>query len=632
MKTSARRRTARVTAASAPAPFPGPGLRVALATLALLAVGVAWLPSIRVPFLLDDQVAILDNDSIRHGPFAAAAWRPPGDGNTVQGRPVLNASFAASQLLAGDEPAAHRAVNLVIHLLNAVLLTALLALLLQSPRWGPEMGARAFPLALLVATLWALHPLQTLSVTYVAQRAESLASLFYLGTLTAWFAARRFERLRVPLLALSVASCALGMLTKEIVVTAPLAVLVLDRALHSGKAPRLEAPFALALAGLAATFGLLLWMLVENDFARGSSTGTATITIPQYLLTQAYAIPLYLGRILWPSGILFDHGERLVTEPGLLAAAATGWLAVLAGFAALLQRRRFALAAVLALFFVLLSPTSSVVPVASQTIAEHRVYLASAIVIGAVVVAGERWARGAGHGRLFAGAGVLACVVLAGLTFQLNRRFQDPVRVWEDVVARAPGNWRGFANLAGAHAQRGDDRAAIAALDRSLALAPTQAKSHYNRANARRRLGDGPGAEADYRRTLDLEPGHAEARNNLAMLLKQQGDTAAARRELEDLVQRAPGHASAWYNLALLRFEAGDDEASRTAIEAFLALRGDSAKGWLHAGDARLRLGDAAGAREAWEQALRFGADRALVMARLRRLEPPEAAGGAQGG
>lgn len=580
---------------------------LAVVVLALLGAAIAYAPALRVPYLLDDQVAILDNESIREGPFSLRAWQPPGDGNTVQGRPVLNASFAASQALGGSGPVAHRVWNFAIHLANAGLLAALLGLLFTTPRFGPQLGSQAGILAVLVAAIWLVHPLHTLAVTYVAQRAESLASLFYLGTLTAWFAARRHPHRRTALIALAVASCGLGMLSKEIVVTAPVAVLVLDRLLYPSRIRDIPVPFRLGFVGLAATWGLLLWMLILNDFARGGSTGTAAILRSQYLVTQAYAIPLYVARILWPAGIVFDHGERIVTAPLELAAAASAWLLACALFAWLFHTRRFADAGALALFFLILSPTSSVVPVASQTIAEHRTYLASAIVLAAVVVAADRMFRPRAGALAVVLLGLAACAALASASFRMNRHLQDPLALWRDVAIRAPENWRAHASLAAALAKAGDDRAAVAALDRSLALAPGEVRSLYNRANARRRLGDWSGAESDYRQAVALDAGHAEAANNLALLLERRGDDAGARTELERVVELVPSHASAWYNLARLRLRCGDPGGARDAIERFLALREDSARGWTLAGDVHAALGNQDRARQNYERARALG-------------------------
>jgi len=598
-----------------------PALAAAAALAALGLVGLAYLPAFRVPLLMDDQVALLDNPTIRGGPFHLEAWRPPGDGNTVQGRPVLNASFALGYVVGGVDPAVHRAFNLALHLANALLLAVVLRLAFRSPRWAPAVGPRAAVLAAAAAWLWALHPLQTLSVTYVAQRAESLVSFFYLATLAAWLGARAAPRWRGPLLALGVASCALGMLSKEVMVTAPLAALLLDRVLW----PRGDATgpgeraFRLGAAGLAATWALLLWQLAANDFARGDSTGAIGFTRVDYLQTQLWAVAVYAAKIAGLGRVQFDHGPRIVDDAASLALAAPFWIAALALGAALARRGRWDVIAALGLFFLLLAPTSSFVPVATQTVAEHRVYLASAVVIAGAVAALDRVARSPGR-RAAAAALVLAAgALLAVSTWRQNRFLQDPVRLWQDVAARSPGNGRAFGNLAGALLERGDDDAALAALDRSLALEPANVRSWYNRGNALRRRGDLAGAERDYRRAIELDPRHVQARNNLALLRKQLGDRAEARAQLERVVEIDPGHAPAWLNLATLRLEQGELAAGRDAIERHLALRDDSAKGWAVAAEVRAALGDADGAREARARAQGLAAGRSGAAAPSQR-------------
>lgn len=575
---------------------------------------MAYLPSFRVPFLMDDQVAFLDNPTLRGGPLTWAAWQPPGDGNTVQGRPVLNASFALSYAIGGPDPAAHRAVNLAIHLANALLLALVLVLAFRSPRWRATFEGTALPLAAISALLWALHPLHTLAVTYVAQRAEALVSFFYLATIAAWLGARHAPRWRGPLLVLSVASCGLGMLAKEVMVTAPVAVLALDcalwpRAAREGGAG--ERAFRVASVGLACTWGLLLWQLALGGFARGASTGAIGFTRLQYLATQAHAIPLYVTRILLPAAIQFDHGPRIVIDAPSLLRAAPFWIAVAALFAGLAWRRRTDVVVALGLFFLLLAPTSSLVPVATQTIAEHRVYLASSVMIAGVVVLGERLSRGRRLRVAALALAATACALLGAHTWRYNGFLQDPVRLWQDVTERAPGNGRAYGNLAGALLERGADDAALVALDRAIAIEPRNVRSLYNRANALRRKGDLSGAERDYRSALAIDPDHVQARNNLAMLRRRLGDAAEARRELEHLVRLAPGHAPAWLNLASVAFEQRDLAASRDAVERFLALRGDSAKGWRLAADVRRALGDEAGAREAEMRAARLADDAA---------------------
>lgn len=572
-----------------------------VAPLALVAVAIAYLPSFAIPFLFDDHFAILENPTLREGPFSAAAWRPPGgeEGTTVQGRPLLNASFAANHAIGGLDPLSYHAVNLAIHLANTLLLALLLAMLFRSPRWAPWFAERGDWIAVAVATLWALHPLQVLSVSYVAQRAESLVSFWYLATLAAWCAARLHPRRARILVAISVACGALGMATKEVMATAPLVLLLLDRLLFA--VPDEPTPPALrwGRVGILATWGVLVVLLAEQGFARGRTTGTELMSRSAYLTTQAYAIPLYVARILWPVGVTFDHGPRIVDDAPRLLLAAAGWLAMLAPFAWLLARGHGRAAAALTAFFVLLAPTSSVVPIATQTIAEHRVYLASAVVLAGVVVAAARLAQHFARERL-AAAVALAIAALLGLaTFRLNRELQDEQQLWTRVARQVPTNWRAFNSLGRIALARGDLRAALAAFDRVLALHPAQIRARYNRGNVRARIGDWSGAADDYRLVLQEEPEHVWARNNLAMVLLRTGQRDAARAELERAVTSDPGHATAWYNLALVELQSGDASASLAAVERYLALRPDAAKGWRLAADAQHSLGNSAAARDA---------------------------------
>ena len=135
-----------------------------------------------VPFLFDDSSSVLDNASIRSWPTLAELMSPPANG-TTGGRPVLNLTFAVNYAISGLEPWSYHAINLLIHILAALTLFGLVrrTLLLGSlrSRWGDS----ATWFAAIVALIWALHPVQTQSVTYISQRAESLMGLFYLATL-----------------------------------------------------------------------------------------------------------------------------------------------------------------------------------------------------------------------------------------------------------------------------------------------------------------------------------------------------------------------------------------------------------------------------------------------------------------
>src|SRR5207244_3634154 len=96
------------------------------------------------------------------------------EGNTVEGRPLLNLSFALNYAVGGLDVRGYHVVNLAVHLLAGLLLFGIVCRTLLLPAFRERMGNAAVGLATMVSLVWVLHPLQTESVSYLAQRAESM--------------------------------------------------------------------------------------------------------------------------------------------------------------------------------------------------------------------------------------------------------------------------------------------------------------------------------------------------------------------------------------------------------------------------------------------------------------------------
>ena len=212
---------------------------------AALAIGVAamatYLNSLNGPFIFDDISAIQQNETIHS---LGRALSPPPGALPVSGRPVVNLSFALNYALSGLNVWSYHLANLLIQALAGITLFGLVRRTLANGR--TPFSDAAFPvsvsLAFSIALLWTLHPLQTESVAYTSQRAESLMGLFYL--LTLYFLVRGSDAEKAGETApgrwfgLSCAACFLGMLSKEVMVSAPLMALLYDRTFLSGSFPR----------------------------------------------------------------------------------------------------------------------------------------------------------------------------------------------------------------------------------------------------------------------------------------------------------------------------------------------------------------------------------------------------------
>lgn len=446
---------------------------MALAIL-IAAIATTYANSFKAPYHLDDMDSIERNDTIKQ--LSTALFPPRNSGITVSGRPLLNLTLAINYQLHGYSVTGYHVANLLIHVGAALALFGFVRRTLHLPLLAEKFGPQATPLALGVAALWALHPLQTESVTYVIQRAESLVGLCYLFTLYAFV--RSVEKSSRAWTIATVASCFVGMTAKEVMATAPLAILLYDRTFVAGTFAagwRARRGFYLALA----SSWLLLLVLVISSGGRGTSVGYAAVSATDYALTQASALVRYLKVIFLPTDLIFDYGPTVEKQPAVLLKSCLLLVPLLALTVVALKKwpRTGFLGAT---FFLILGPTSSIVPVATQTIAEHRLYL-SLGAISALVVFGL-WRIAGRHSAWLVAA---LAVVLGSASYQRNTTYQTSRAIWEDTVYKMPDNIRALNNLGAVYLEFEEFDGAVKCFEGALELVPhfVIAKSNLGRAH-----------------------------------------------------------------------------------------------------------------------------------------------------
>jgi tetratricopeptide (TPR) repeat protein len=612
------------------------------AVLILAALGAYW-NSCNVPFLLDDQWTITNNPSIRHLGRMGDVWSPPSTGTTAA-RPLLNLTYALNYAGGGLSVRGYHMVNLLIHICGGLTLLGIVRRTLLLPGLRHRYGEVALPLAAFAALLWTLHPLQTEAVTYISQRAESLTGLFYLLTLYCFIRSDVGRGRRTPpsekagcqtvapggarygdpalqqsaiggsngWLGLSVTACLCGMATKQVMVTAPLLVLLYDRAFVSGSFRAALANRRWYFVSLATTW-LLLGLLMHHSSLAAISVGFQSgVSWPAYALTELRVVTEYLKLAFWPHPLVFDYGtEILATDPLKMAPYALIIVAILIGVA--FAWRRWPMAGFLGCwFFLILAPTSTVVPIAEQPMAESRMYLPLAAVVVLVTLGGymllsrkmlasrEEFFATKRHKkpkvsavtcvapigareslagvntrflRIFAANRIghfqslnstgnwyytvlgLVAVGLGALTIQRNHDYRSELSIWEDTLTRQPHTSRGHSSLGMALASiSGRLPDAIAHYKEALRINPTYADAHNNLANA---LAQTPGQSAEavahYEEALRLKPNLAEAHNNLAIALAAMpGRLTEAIAHYEAALRSNPDYAEAHYNLAIV--------------------------------------------------------------------------------
>ena len=596
--------------APASAPPENSGRRPLLLAALLIAAATlgVYANTLPVPFLFDDIPSIIDNPSIRKLWPLWPALAPPSDwGVTVSGRPVLNLSLALNYAISGREVWSYHVGNTLIHVLAGLTLLGIVRRTLLRPPLAVQFGDRALPLALVIAGLWTLHPLQTESVTYVIQRAESLMGLFFLATLYAFIRAvdsPRPGRWRV----VAFFACLLGVGTKELGALAPVMVLLYDRTFVSGSfRAAWQRHRGLHLA-LAATWLPLAWLLAGTGGNRGGTIGfDVGVSWVGYWLTQFEAVTRYLGLAFWPHPLVFDYGK--VAAPGVGAVIPWAIPVLGLGTATLVALWRRPVAGFLgAWFFVLLAPTS-LVPGTNQMIVEHRMYLPLAAVI-ALVLGGL--SAGLGRRGIIALGAVLA-LAAAAVTVHRNSLYLDPGALWRNTLAHRPGNSRAHNNLGLLHYQRDRLDEAIACYREALRFDPGTALVHFNLGIALIRKGSIAGAVAPLEEAVRLLPGYADARLNLGMVLTQLGRTQDALPHLAEAVRldRSPAEARFRLGVALADLGRWRDAAGQYAA----ALQANPAHIQAHSnlGVALFRMNSIPAAIEQFNTALRLQPDLADV-------------------
>lgn len=358
-------------------------------------------------------------------------------------RPLLQLSFGMNYQFS-KEPFAFHVTNVVFHLFNSFLVFIVMRRLLDQTE--PRLpGARTNLLSALGAAVFLLHPIQTESVAYIAGRSECLSALFFFAAFALFLYRPQAEagwRTAIGVLALFAAALA----SKEQTLVLPALLLLTDYYWNPGfswsgirRNWRIYVPLALAaLAGL----GFVARVLAHSRSAGFSAAG---LTWYQYLFTESRAFFVYLRLLAFPAGQNVDWDfpvSRNIWDRGAIFSMAA--ILLLTG-TALYFRRRYPMASYgFLVYLLLLSPTSSIVPI-RDPVAERRMYLPmiGMLLVAAAVLRGVRAGR-----RTLAVAGGAIVAVLSVTAYRRNQLWASDTLLWEDTVQKSPAKARVHSELA----------------------------------------------------------------------------------------------------------------------------------------------------------------------------------------
>jgi len=522
-----------------------------------------------VPFIFDDTQNIRDNPHIRLETLTWKGLVDVGFESYAKARPVANLSFALNHYLHGYALKGYHVINIAIHLFNAWLLFVFINLTLRSR--SIRLGRNdAFWIAFLAALLWLVHPVQTQSVTYIVQRMNSLAVMFYLVCLVAYIKARTHAVPfgRYTLFGVSLVSGILAIGSKEIAITLPFFIFLYEWYFFQD----LDRAWMRRYVGAIALIIILLIALVFM-FTGGhpverilSDYGHRDFTLGQRVLTQFRVVVYYLTLLVFPhpSRLSLDYDFPLsnsLIDPvtTLLCLVLIFSLIVISVLATPKQRL---LSFCIIWFFGNLALESSVM--ALEIVYEHRIYLPSMMICLGVV---WLYYRHIPHKKT--GVVILTAViaVFCVWTYQRNAIWRDEVALWQNNVDRFPDKARTRNNLGIALAERGRIKEAKPHFERALKLEPTYAQAHFNLANVLRTENDLEGAIGHYQTALRVKKKYPEAHYQIGHAYLASGKTDRGVSHLKRAVAINPNFTHAYYDLGRIMQESDKPEE---AIDYFL--------------------------------------------------------------
>jgi len=542
---------------------------------------IVYYNSLFCSFHFDDTASITDNFAIRNLSNLQGIW------NFWPCRFISYLSFAFNYHFNRLDVWGYHLFNLGVHLVTAVLVWWLVLLTLSTPVMKDnKIVSQAHLVALLVGLIFISHPIQTEAITYIVQRAASMAAMFYIAALCFYVKARllqdatlngviarnevtkqsfeeiasspmapRNDTAQIIFYICALLTAILAMFTKETAITLPLMILLYEVSfLKTDKIFNWKrvTPFLLTIFIIPLT--MLLTKSVNFHEMRRVTEGAPGISSAHYFLTQFRVLVTYIRLLFLPLNQNFDYEYSISKSLFELSTLVSFLFLTSILFFARRMFSRYRLISFSILWFVLtLTPESSVIPI-KDVIFEHRLYLPMAG-FSIFLVSGAYYFFGKNFFKVMI---VTLTLIVAGysfLTYQRNKIWKNEITLWEDGVSKSPHKARPYASRGAAYYEQGNFALSLADSDKAIALDPNLADAYYNRGLVEYRQGKFLQALSDWNKTIKLNHLYEDAYNNRGMVYDHQGKLAQAVSDYNKAIQINPNHAEAYINRGLVYYE-----------------------------------------------------------------------------
>lgn len=506
--------------------------------------------SFNCSFHFDDIGDIVTNTKIRNLSDIGAWW------NYAPTRPVGTLTFALNYHFNQLDVRGYHLVNLLIHLINAILVWWLVRLIFSAPsmKGHPAIKYRN-EIAFFTALLFVSHPLATQSVTYIVQRLASFMSMFYFLSLALYMKARLTNKrniLKYLLFAGSVISAIIAMLTKENAFTLPFAILLIEILFFLTPNFKINLKDYRVILLLSAFLGILI--IVPFKIGTGifhtippTQGHTYTVTPFNYLLTQFSVIVKYIELLFMPINQTLDWDFPISNNFFEIRTFFSFLLlAFLIVFALFIYKKNRIIAFGIFWFFLTLAIESSIIPI-PNLIFEHRTYLPSFgfFLIVSTCIIGYFWKR---YKVLSLVILVIMVIVNSFLTFERNKVWKDDLSLWNDCVKKAPNKARPVNNRGSIYQDMGMWDLAIADASRAIEINPYYGDAWFNRGAAYAGNKEWAKAIPDYSRAIEIRPKYYQAFSNRGVAYDHIGQWEKAIEDQSKAIEINPKDQLAHFN------------------------------------------------------------------------------------
>lgn len=496
------------------------------------------------PFHFDDRLNIISNKSIRNLSNLGDIW------NYKPTRFITFLTFALNYKIGGLNVFGYHVVNLIIHLISALLVFWLVRLIFETSAINKtKIYPYTYIIAVFASLIFLLHPLQTESVTYISQRSTSLAALFCLSTLCLYIKSRLLidaeDKNWSIYLIFSVITCIFAMFSKENAVILPIMIIFSEFFFFKFKKIKISFLYLITLPIIPIT---LIYYNIADYTTLGKING-AQVSTGDYFYTQLRVLITYVRLFFLPMNQNFDY-DYLISNSlfDFRVIISLLFIIVLIFIAFRIFQKYKLLSFGIFWFFISLIPESSIIRI-DDLIYEHRLYLP---IVGFAIFLSSILLYMLPKIKLKTAIFILSAItlIMLGLTYNRNIVWKDEIRLWSDAIKNSPHKARAYNERGVVYINKKNYVKAVSDLNIAIQLDPNYVYAYINCGNAYSLQGKISEAIKYFTKATTINPNYAGSYYNLANAYGVKGDIDKAIENYTLAIKISPNFAEAYNNRA----------------------------------------------------------------------------------